>query len=42
MAVTWRQLQPAQTARLCVFDLNARKKRVVLEISDAVAEAPNW
>jgi Tol biopolymer transport system component len=42
MALTWRQLQSGQMARLCVFDLATREKRIVLETGDAVLEAPNW
>jgi Tol biopolymer transport system component len=42
MATTWRQLLANQTARLCTFDLDSREKRVVLETTEAVLEAPNW
>ncbi|HEX3815732.1 MAG TPA: hypothetical protein VHX59_23080 [Mycobacteriales bacterium] len=42
MATTWRQLQANQTARLCTYDLDSREKRVVLETTESVFEAPNW
>jgi Tol biopolymer transport system component len=39
---TWRQLESAQTSRLCTFDLVAGEERVIYETADSIIEAPNW
>ena len=38
----WRTLEPGQLSRLVVVDITTGERRVVLENTDAVFEAPNW
>jgi len=38
----WRQLLPDQVSRICIFDVVTNTRSVVAEITDVVAEAPNW